>query len=74
MTTPAQQIVAKCGGAAVVAAWLGVNHSTVYRWTQPKDRGGTGGFIPYRHHVALIRAARAAGKHIEPAEFLPNHE
>lgn len=65
---PAQDIVARCGGVAVVAEWLGLDRSWVLRWSYPKDRGGTGGLIPARHQGPLMLRARREGIDL-PAEL-----
>ena len=69
---PAQTIITKCGGVGVVAGWLGLNHSTVLRWTYARKDGGTDGVIPAKHQGALISKAVSAGVAITPADFFPD--
>lgn len=62
-------MISKSGGHVVVANWLGVKPPTVYRWTYPRDRGGTDGQIPRRYMEPWIEKAAASGISIEMAEF-----
>lgn len=39
-----------------------ISRSTVWRWGQPRTAGGTGGLIPPRYHVPLLRLAAANGR------------
>lgn len=66
---PASDIIARCGGVAVVADWLSVDRSWVLRWTYEKDRGGTGGLVPARHQRALLSRALAEGKDLSAELF-----
>lgn len=70
MSTPAENVIAKCGGHQTVAEWLDVDLSRVYRWTYPRERGGTGGLIPSKHQLPLLERARLEGVPLEPADFL----
>lgn len=47
---PAGAVITALGGCAKTAEILGMNRITVWRWTQPKRRGGTDGLIP-RHEI-----------------------
>lgn len=47
----------------------GVHVSRVFRWTYPKERGGTDGVIPAKHQAALLDRARAAGIDLTPNDF-----
>jgi hypothetical protein len=69
MTAIAKTILKKCGGAYQVAAWLKLNPSQVYRWTYPRSRGGTGGYIPTKRQAELMRKARENGIPLEPSDF-----
>lgn len=66
MSTPAENIIGKLGGAQAVAELLDLNVTSVHRWTYPKSRGGTGGKIPTRHQTTLLEKA---GDKITPADF-----
>jgi hypothetical protein len=66
---PAHKIIAKLGGEKTVAELLGLELSGVYRWSYPRDRGGTGGRIPARHIKPLIAAAKARGKRLSLNDF-----
>jgi len=68
----AQRVIEKCGGHRVVAEMVGVDVCNVFRWTYPKDRGGTGGLIPARHQPLLLERARERRVPLTPADFFPN--
>lgn len=65
----AQRVIEKCGGHDVVAGWLKVSTTSVYRWTYPKDKGGTGGVIPQKHWQALIQKAASDGIELTVEDF-----
>ena len=67
----AEHIISKCGGPHIVAEWLGINVSTVWRWTYPKSKGGTGGLIPACRHVPLIEKAINNEVSLTPDDFFP---
>ena len=58
MSEPAKSIIQKLGGFKEVAEICGVHESRAHRWTYPKDRGGTGGFIPTKRQDALLAEAK----------------
>jgi hypothetical protein len=68
---PAQTIITKLGGVSVVAAALGVHRTRVSNWQRPREKGGTGGLVPQRHHRALLDFALERGKALTAEEFLP---
>jgi hypothetical protein len=70
MCEPAKSIITRCGGVAVVADWLGLNRTSVLRWTHARDKGGSGGLVPSKHQAALLAAARQHGKRLEPSDFI----
>lgn len=62
----AEKVLHKFGGAnrlARIFKQLGIkkNRSSIHRWTYPKDKGGTGGFIPVSNWPHIIMAARYDG-------------
>ena len=65
----AENVISKCGGIKKVREWLGVNLSTVYRFTYPRERSGTDGIIPAHHQVVLLRKAQEHGIDLGPADF-----
>lgn len=69
MRTAAEQVIEKCGGVQNVAEWLGLDLSTVYRFTYPRERGGTGGVIPANHQAPLLQKARDNGVDLRPDDF-----
>ena len=55
----ARQVIDICGGAPMVADLLGVQKSTVYKWTYPVGRSnGSGGLIPAATAMRLLAAAK----------------
>lgn len=68
---PAQSIINSLGGSAAVATIVGVHRSRVWNWTRPKEKGGTGGVIPFRHAPLLIHAAQKLGIELNANDFLP---
>ena len=69
MSNAAENIIQKCGGHKAVSEMAGVDVTRVYRWTYPRDRGGTGGLVPAKHHQTLLRRARERGLDLRPADF-----
>jgi hypothetical protein len=69
---PALSIIAQLGGATNVSKALGVSYSQVRKWTWSKERGGTGGLIPQRHHIPVLDLARALNKPLVASDFLPS--
>lgn len=69
VSASASTVIEKCGGHAAVAEILGINLSSVYRFTYPRERGGTGGLIPTRYQRTLLAAARERGLDLTPEDF-----
>lgn len=67
---PATRIIRAIGGAQIVADALGVAPVTVYRWTYPRERGGTDGHIPRRYHDRLIEFAGSRSILLHPIHFV----
>lgn len=67
--TPADRIIDKFGGALALADLLGVNVTSIHRWTYPKSKKGTGGSIPTGRQKTLLELARAKGIKLRPADF-----
>lgn len=66
---PAASIIDKLGGVDATAQAAGVDHSRVRRWRSAKEKGGTGGLIPSRHHQTLMQWAQKKGKPLRPEDF-----
>ena len=69
--TPAEIVIARFGSAQRVAEALGVHVSRVHRWAYPRERGGSDGMIPSRHHRPLLDAAKAAGIKLKADDLIP---
>lgn len=66
---PAKSILAHIG-VEKAAEITGKHISRIYRWTHPKERGGTGGVIPHDDALKLLEYARGADIPITEADFL----
>jgi hypothetical protein len=55
MYQQSSRIIDKFGGARRLAKLLGFEPSRVYKWTYPKEKGGTDGLVP----AACIRAIQS---------------
>lgn len=55
---PATTIIRHFGGHSALAKILGVHRTTVWKWAQPKQRGGTDGAIPVAHWPAILSEAK----------------
>ncbi len=65
----AQRIIDKLGGTRVVADALKIAGTTVYRWTYPVERGGTGGVIPIKRMHQMISYAQKKGIRLSIKDF-----
>ena len=70
MKTPAEIIIGLLGGKKAVAYICRTSLSSIYRWTYPKERGGTGGNIPSRHHIPLLIYSKSKGIPLKSAHFI----
>lgn len=48
-----------------------LNHSTVFRWAIPVERGGTGGVIPVKYWPAIIKLGRERGMEVGIDDLAP---
>lgn len=71
---PAASIIDRFGGPEAVQQITGADRTRVYRWTQPKEKGGTDGLIPFKHVPTLIAAGRERGVKLSADDFLPQPE
>ena len=69
MTNIASRIIEKFGGASNVAEIVGTERNAVYKWTYPKERGGSDGLIPSKYHGLLLKAARDRKLKLKPKDF-----
>ena len=61
MPTPAEKIISKFGGVRILAQAIGADRVVVYRWTYPRERRGTGGFVPTSQIPKIKFAAEVLG-------------
>lgn len=67
---PATSIIAALGGITAVSRATKTSTVTVQRWRFPKEKGGTGGFIPRKHHGPLMALGKARGIDLPAAAFV----
>jgi len=70
--TQAERILERFGGARRLAPLIGRDPATVYKWTYPRSAGGTDGLIPTKSYDKVLKAARAEGIYLTPADLDPN--
>jgi hypothetical protein len=58
----AKEVVIKCGGAKIVAAWCSRHVSRVYEWMER-------GYIPSRHQSQILTCAKAENKDLTEKDF-----
>lgn len=66
---PAHTVIQTLGGFEAVSKITGKHISRVYRWTYPKGRGGTGGYIPQTDAEKLLAHAKAKRIRLSAADF-----
>lgn len=69
---PASSIIKRLGGEAVVSRITETAYTAPYRWQYPREKKGTGGVIPQRHHPVLLDYARSKGIVLRADDFLPS--
>lgn len=68
---PAKRIIKALGGPTEVSRIAGVHRTRVSNWMRPKEDGGTGGIIPFKHAPALLQAAKDRDVALSADDFLP---
>lgn len=66
---PAKSIIAKVGGVDVAADVTGKHVSRIYRWMYAKEKGGTGGQIPFDDAKKLLAHSRKNGLGVDAHDF-----
>lgn len=66
---PASTVLAKIGGVEVASKVTGKHVSRVYRWTYPREKGGTGGVIPHDDATKLLKYAGENSIPLTAADF-----
>lgn len=74
MTNDAPFIIAKFGGVNALAQAIDKNPATVYRWTYPKEKGGTGGLIPSASLLKIQAAANLLNINLSRPTDTPSYE
>ena len=68
--SPAERVIQAFGGNTETAQALGCNRSTIFRWTQPEEKGGTGGRVPSTRHSTILSKARELGLSLSAADLV----
>lgn len=55
----------------MVAEAVGIHRTRVSMWQAPRERGGTGGLVPYRHVRRLMEFSQSRGVVLKPEDFFP---
>lgn len=66
---PASTVIAKIGGVDIAAQVTGKHVSRIYRWTYPREKGGTGGVIPHEDATKLLKHASDHKIELTAADF-----
>ena len=66
---PASTVIAKIGGVDIAAKVTGKHVSRIYRWTYPREKGGTGGVIPHEDATKLLKHASDHKIKLTAADF-----
>ncbi len=72
--SPAERVIAAFGGNTETAQALGCNRSTIFRWTQPETKGGTGGRVPSTRQSAILAKAREMGISLFPIDLVDQRD
>lgn len=70
----AQRVINKCGGIRNTAYMIGLSVQSVYKWTIPRNKGGTNGLVPQKRQIELMVAAKKYGIILIPEDFFPKAE
>lgn len=68
--TPYDKVLALFGVKLLVEV-TGCSRVQIWRWGQPKNKGGSDGKIPSRHHQMLIAEAEKRGLDLKPEHLMP---
>lgn len=74
MLNNAKKIIQLFGGINPLATAIGKDPTTIYRWTYPKEKGGTGGTIPASSMKKVLLAAKQQGLSLEDKEKSNPHD
>ena len=66
---PASTLIKTLGGLTALAAVAETTPTTVQRWRLPREKGGTGGYIPRKYHGKIIAHAATLGVELTPLSF-----
>ena len=73
MLLNAKKIIREFGGVKSLAKAINKDPATIYRWTYPKTKGGTGGFIPSSATAKIQLAANQLGISLHESQPEPHN-
>lgn len=65
----AARVIEKAGGVGAVAEITGRSTVSVHRWTYPKEKGGTGGYVPRPAQKRLLEHFQNTDIPLTPDDF-----
>lgn len=68
----AERVLRKFKGARRLAVLIRRHPASVYKWTYPRERGGTGGLVPTEAWPAIAAAALVKGVKLTRNDTDPN--
>lgn len=72
--SPAERVIQAFGGNTETAQALGCNRSTIFRWTQPEEKGGTGGRVPSTRQSTILAKAREMGIRLDAIDLVDTRD
>lgn len=69
LMTQASRIISKFGNATKLASAIGYSKQAVYRWTYPKERFGSNGYVPGPAIPLIKDAAELLGVELTPEDW-----
>lgn len=67
----ATDIINLFGGAPIIASGLNLERTSVYKWTYPKNKGGSGDRVPLKWAGPIINLAKARGITLGYEDVIP---
>jgi len=68
--TAASRVIALFRGVKALSMATGIDKAAIYRWNYSKEKHGCDGRIPSSQHETILKAAKAGGIKIKPAQLV----
>jgi len=68
--TAAERIIDKFNGVSRLSKATGIEATTIYRWSYPKEKRGSEGRVPARYHAQIWDAAKRLGIKLKKSDFV----